>query len=420
MRILLISYYFPPCGGAAVQRWHRWLPHLVKSGIEVQVLTSEGGDYPILDDSLLQEVPPSVKIWRSPAPRLGSIWLKLFGKDSRMPHGSLEYHEHRGMLKRILLWLRLNLVIPDLRVFWNPWAYRLARKLIRETPFDLIVTTGPPHSSHLIGLKLKKRFHLRWIADFRDPWSEIHYLKLNPPSKLSLYFHKRMERKVVSSADKCLVVSHNISARLPEGNKTVIYNGFDADKMDKIAYIPNSNFRVKYIGQITAGQDWEGLLSIISGLRDDAEISFIGTKLSPMQSRQLKDALGDRARLLPHQKQTDALCEMINSELLILMINYYEGSQGMLTTKLFEYIGSRTPILALGPHGGEAEKCLLEHHAGAYFDKSELRLALDFASIVKQAWHKRSDLRNASDLSALSSKQQSLRLIMELNTKNSH
>lgn len=420
MRVLLISYYFPPCGGAAVQRWHRWLPHLVADGIEIHVLTSIGGDYPTLDESLVDEVPASVTVHHTPAPQLGRIWQRLFGKNSAMPHGSLDYNENRGPLKSALLWLRLNLVIPDMRVFWNPGAFHLAQKLVREIPFDAIITTGPPHSSHLIGLKLKTLFNLRWIADFRDPWSEIHYLKLTPPSRFSLSLHKRMEARVVATADKCFVVSNNISAHLPEGNKVVIYNGFDAEKISRFVHTPTQRFRIKYVGQITAGQDWGGMLGILGGLKDLAEISFIGTKLSPTQVSQLRASLGARVRVLPHLIQTEALREMVEADLLILMINYYEGSEGMLTTKLFEYIGSRTPILALGPHGGEAEKCILDFHAGAYFDKTQLDHARDFAAIVMQAWEKRADLRNASDISCLSSRQQSLKLIRELREQNSH
>ncbi|MDZ4182948.1 MAG: glycosyl transferase [Candidatus Cloacimonadaceae bacterium] len=397
-----------------MQRWHRWIPHLVHAGVEIHVLTSSGGDYPVLDESLVEEIPPSVKVYHSTAPRLGRIWQRLFGKDSAMPHGSLDYDEHPGPLKAILLWLRLNLVIPDMRVFWNRGAFKVAQKLVREIPFNAVITTGPPHSTHLIGLKLKHRFELRWIADFRDPWSEIHYLKLNPPCRLSRHIHKLLETKVLSSADKCLVVSHNISANLPEGNKVVIYNGFDEDKLAPFVNSPTSRFRIKYVGQITAGQDWDGMLDILAQLDPKVEVSFIGTKLNPLQLKQLRDKLGDRAKVLPHLIQTEALREMVQAELLILLINYYEGAEGMLTTKLFEYIGSRTPILALGPHGGEAEKCILDHHAGAYFDKRELDLALDFTQIVIQAWEKRNDLRNASDISSLSAKRQSLRLIREL------
>ncbi|HRQ68571.1 MAG TPA: glycosyl transferase, partial [Candidatus Syntrophosphaera sp.] len=157
MRILLISYYFPPCGGAAVQRWHKWLPVLVESGIEVTVLTTASGDYPVLDPSLEQEIPPQVKVLRSGAPSTAKLWKALFGKRSSVPYGDLSTNAKTGFLRKALIWARLNLIIPDARKFWNPSALKTATAFLKTNLVDAVITTGPPHSTHLIGLELKKR-----------------------------------------------------------------------------------------------------------------------------------------------------------------------------------------------------------------------------------------------------------------------
>lgn len=423
MRILLISYYFPPCGGAAVQRWLRWLPELAKAGIGTTVITTRDGDYPEIDESLLQQVPPEVKVIRTRTPRSGRLWKLLQGRKSQLPHGSLSYGEQDSAFKKAMIWIRLNLIIPDLRIMWNPAAYRAAVDQIRIAPPDIVITTGPPHSTHLTGLKLTQRFKLRWIADWRDPWSEVYYLKLNPPGRLSLKYHKHLERKVVETADLNLVVSQSIADRLPPGNKTVIYNGFDEFEMKALAAELQSAqtqgdglFRIKFIGQLTAGQDLATILKVISEALQDKEfeLSFIGTRLSAEHRKLIKTSLPDKVRFKDFVPHSEALKEMMTAELLILLINYYEGFEGMLTTKLFEYLGSGTAILALGPHGGEAEQIITQYQAGAYFDKDEVGEAVFF---VRDQYQHRASTKKARDRSALSSQVQALRLIEALEQK---
>ncbi|NLN85562.1 MAG: glycosyltransferase family 4 protein [Candidatus Cloacimonetes bacterium] len=419
MRILLISYYFPPCGGAAVQRWLKWLPELVDAGFEVTVLTTEGGDHPVQDTSLLKEIPPEVRVLRSEAPSLSKFWKLLFGEKSELPHGSLDLETNASPLKKALVWTRLNLIIPDVRKIWNPSALRHATRFLRKNPVDLVITTGPPHSTHLVGLKLKQRHNVKWVADWRDPWSSIYYLKLNPPSKFSLNLQRRLEQKVAKSADLNIAVSNHLASQLPSKNTEVIYSGFQPVPVSE-AEEKTSKYRIKYVGNLTEGQRFEEAVKLIKNALagKDFELRFVGTALSQNQRKFLADNLPGQHSIsgfLPHQQ---ALAEIADCELLLLLINYYDGFQGMLTSKLFEYIGSGNRIFCLGPRGGEAEELINKYGHGACFDVDETALAGAKLKSLYEAWEAGENDKNQADNAELSSARQAQKLIALLRGLN--
>ncbi len=355
-KLLLISYYFPPCGGAAVQRWLRLLPALVDKGYQVTVITTENGDYPHIDTSLLAKVPSEIKVLRSRPFSFTHIWRALGQKE--LPYGSLEHKKEDGLLKRALYWIRLNVIIPDARIGWNGSAYKLALTELRTADYDGVITTGPPHSTHLIGYKLKQKHGVRWFSDFRDPWSEIYYLQLGKPSKLTMLAHKYLEAKVIKNSDAVLVVSKAIAHALPAGNKAVLYNGYSAEDFTEHKYQKSDKFRIKYVGQLTAGQNIQPLKQALQACKELAEIelSFIGTGEVP--------AFTQPVRKMPFVPHREAIREIVNAELVVLVINDYQGFEGMLTTKLFEYIAARTPILCISKPGGEAEELINRTNSG--------------------------------------------------------
>ena len=416
MKLLLITYYFPPCGGASVQRWLKWLPELVRLGHEITVITTLNGDYPVLDESLLKEVPKEVKVLRAPSPSPGKLWKLLFGANSRLPHGNLENSKDSGFLRRAMVWIRVNLIIPDLRRIWNPRAYKAAVEHLRNKPTDLVITTGPPHSTHLIGLKLKTRYRLPWVADWRDPWTGIYYLKLNPPCALSRKINLGLERKVANSADMNIVVSQHLARHLGTAKTTVIYNGYDATKLgtldDPSPPEQANKYKIKYIGRVTEGQKLFDMLNLIRNTLGDKEyeLTLLGTGLNNEQLSQLRGMLGSKLRIVDFIPHNDALKEMADAHLLLLLINYYEGFEGMLTTKLFEYLASGVEILCLGPHGSEAEQLIDTYQAGQCFDLSEAEAVALFISNSYRAWQQNTRTVRSMDISALSSQQQALSL----------
>ena len=416
MKLLLITYYFPPCGGASVQRWLKWLPELVRLGHEITVITTLNGDYPVLDESLLEEVPKEIKVLRVPSPSPGKLWKLLFGAKSRLPHGNLDNSRDSGFLHRAMVWIRVNLIIPDMRRIWNPRAYKAAVEHLRSKTAVLVITTGPPHSTHLIGLKLKTKFKLPWVADWRDPWTGIYYLKLNPPCALSKRINLGLERKVANSADMNIVVSQHLARHLGTAKTTVIYNGYDATK-HKCKNNPSKTehadkYKIKYIGRVTEGQKLFDMLNLIRNtLADkDYELTLLGTGLNDTQLSQLRGMLGSKLRVVGFVPHNEALREMTDAHLLLLLINYYEGFEGMLTTKLFEYLASGVEILCLGPHGSEAEQLIDTYQAGQCFDLSETEAAALFINKSYQAWQQNARTVRSMDITALSSQQQALSL----------
>lgn len=403
-RLLLITYYFPTCGGAAVQRWLRLLPLLIREGFAVTVLTTKDGDYPVIDRTLPDLVPREVEVIRTYTPVFGRLWKTLTNRDEPLPYGSLDSSQTTSFAKKLLYWMRLNLIIPDARVIWNPFAKRKALQLCREKRFDWVITSGPPHSTHLIGLYLKQHIKIKWLADFRDPWTQIYYLKLQSQNALVRKINNRLEQKVVKTADLNLVISNDIAKQLPDGRKRVFYNGFNQDQFKDITYQKTDKFRIKYIGQLTAGQDIASLLEFLSTKAEqnsirDFSFDFIGTRYAASADYHFPVAIKN---YLPHAQ---ALEEMVNCELLILLINSYTENLGMLTTKLFEYIASRTPILCLGPVEGEAADIITKASAG--FVSPILNMKVwDFIIDLYQNWQQSNPVRNDSDISQWSVQQQ--------------
>lgn len=404
MKILLISYYYPPCGGAAVQRWLRFSRALIKQGHCLTVITTQDGDYPYRDESLVDKIPTQVKVIRSKPLGFSKLW-KAFGNNS-LPYGSLRTEKHDSPLKKLLYWLRLNLIVPDLRIGWNPSAYRHAVKELRTDDYDFYVTTGPPHSTHLIGLKLKKRYKTQWRTDFRDPMSQIYYLKLNPPSLLTRYAHKYLEQKIIQTADLNYIVSHSIANSLPEGKKAVLYNGFDPEDFAGISYYRTDKFRIKFAGQLTAGQDPSPLLHALKNLEElpELEFSLIGTRDFPATDLPIR-----RVHFLPHR---ESLNELVNAELLVLFINSYEGNRGMLTTKLFEYIASRTPILCLGETDGEASMLIVKCQVGVVM-QNHAKIAEHIKQLF-EGWQTGQTLRCTGDIDFLDVNNQVIELTRDI------
>lgn len=415
-KLLLISYYFPPCGGAAVMRWLRFIPLLMEEGWQVTVISPRDGDFPQYDFSLKDHLPSGIRLIQTKSFSFSRAWKKLSPSGETLPYGELKSFENANLMKRCLLWIRLNLIIPDLRVFWNPFAYQAAKKELRQNDYQLLISSGPPHSTHLLGLKLKQQFSLRWIADFRDPWTKIHYLQLSPPTPLVMNIHRYLERKIVKTADKCLVVSENIKAELPAGNKVVLYNGFDARDFENIPYHRDEIFRIKYIGQITAGQDILALMRILLPLMAGKKysLSFIGTNLEENTIKELLTLAPGKVIVKPFVEHAEAISEMVNSELLILLINQNKHNLGIITTKLFEYIGSKTKILCVGPAQGEAAQIIHRYDAGFCFDYTLPKDKFSALQILYELWNENGLLKNTCDVSELSVQQQVHQLIREM------
>lgn len=382
-KILLITYYFPPCGGAGVQRWMRILKYLPAMGWDVTVLTTNNGDYPIIDESLTAQIPEDIRVIRTKTPVFGNFYKRFTKDKDGLPYGSLKAKTTDSLIKRILYWLRINIIIPDARIIWNRFAYKEAVKLLNQERFDLVITSSPPHSTQLVGLKLKQKFNLKWVTDFRDPWADIFYLKSAGQNRIAYQINKRWEKRVIESADLNLVISDSIKEGFPAGEKITFTNSFDPADFSVIPYIRSEKFRIKYVGKITEAQDIESVITALNELPETfsaLEFTFIGTFVYNPFNSDFTVVVKD---YLPH---AEAIGEMINAELLVLLINDYPDNEGMLTTKLFEYLGAKVPILCVGPDVGDAKEIIEATKAGFSCEYGDIEAIKGYVSAVFSDW----------------------------------
>jgi glycosyltransferase involved in cell wall biosynthesis len=245
----------------------------------------------------------------------------------------------------------------------------------------VVVTSGPPHSTHLIGKKIKALTGTRWIADFRDPWIDIYYYKELYHSKLATWYDKITERKVLVHADKIITVSEEVGKLLLRkipgfaGKIAVIPNGYDETDFDKVTHLTNKRFTITYTGTIAVNYRIEQFIEAISrlpeGVKNELRIRFVGNvpdeilRLFELKNlSHLVEVLG----YIPHER---AVAEMVNASLLLLAIPDSPDNKGIVTGKFFEYLAARRPILAIGPKGGDVDRMVRECKAGQLFSYDE-------------------------------------------------
>ncbi|MDR1272994.1 MAG: glycosyltransferase family 4 protein [Odoribacteraceae bacterium] len=378
-KVLIITYYWPPAGGPGVQRWLKFANYLPDFGHEPIILTVDPGkaEYPVRDASLLDEIRPGTRVYRTGVSGWYDLYKK-FTKAKTAPYSGFVNDGTPSLKQKLARFVRGNFFLPDARRGWNKHAYRAALRLLREESIDAVITTGPPMSTHLVGQRLQRVGAARWIADFRDPWTDIYYYDKLYPTALARALDRRYEREVLSRANAIITVSHYIrrqllakSAKIAPGKVRVIPNGYDA--RDFREECPKEEpFTIAYTGTLAADYPVGAFVAAIKRLPADRHfrLRFTGA-IDPAPARALDD-LGERVERQPFVPHAEAIRQMKRASLLLLIIPDMPGNQGNLTGKLFEYIGSGTPVLCLGPVDGEAAAILCAQGAGqtlAYDDE---------------------------------------------------
>ena len=390
-KFLVIVYYWPPSGGAGVQRWLKFVKYLPPFGWMPTVITTTNGDYPAIDESLCEEIPASIKVIQTKTPTFGKLFKKVSGKNSDIPYGSLKAGEDDSLLKKLSLWFRLNLVVPDARKLWNKYAYRAASKELLTNKYNAVVTSGPPHSTHLIGLKLKKKYNIKWIADFRDPWTKIDYLENVKRFPVTDILDRKLEKRVVQTCDRIISINRKIVEDLNASNKSdVISNGFDlADFKDVKRKEPKDFFNINYFGNITIKRDPSPVLLAVNNVYEWQKyihLNFWGNVSDEVRSK-LNELDDNRViSIHPYISHSEMLQEMMNSSLLLLVINNVPDNRGILTSKLYEYLATQSPVLGLGPYDGEAADILQETGAGKMFDYDSVEEIANFIKEKYENW----------------------------------
>ncbi|MDP3916431.1 MAG: glycosyltransferase family 4 protein [Bacteroidota bacterium] len=380
-KVLIITYYWPPSGGAGVQRWLKFAKYLPEFGWQPVILTvdPEYASYPQRDESLLSEVNPECLVFTTKSFELYNLYKLISGK-KEVPYGGFANESKEGLFQKASKFLRGNFLLPDPRKGWNRYALKKAEELIREFDIDTVVTTSPPHSTQLIGLKLKKKFNIRWIADLRDPWTDIYYYNQFMHTALARYIDKQYERKVVENSDLLISVSEDVKrifaekSKLPIAAKTVVIpNGFDEDDF-RIKVVPTETKKViTYTGTISEAYDVDCFLDALQGLESDLKqqlrIRFVG-KVPPAVVQKFR-ATGLEIELVGYVDHPKSIEYLLRSDLLLLVIPKVKNNRGILTGKFFEYLASRKPVLAIGPIDGDLAKIIQETKCGQMFDYSD-------------------------------------------------
>ena len=380
-RVLIITYYWPPSGGAGVQRWLKFVKYLRSFNWEPIVFTIENGEFPVLDYDLNKEIPDGVEVLKVPAWEPYKMYKLFSGKKKTDGINSGFLSEKKGsrLVESLSKWIRGNLFIPDARKFWIKPANQFLNHYLQNNAIDVIISSGPPHSTHLIGLSLKNKFQIPWLSDFRDPWTNIDFYKDLKLTKIADQKHKKLENDVLVQSDIVLTIGKQLSKELKTlGAKRVeiIENGFDPqDFLDDTNHELDEKFSIAHIGSFTPSRNHLVLWKALSHLVDEQEefkskleIKLIGkVDYSVLQS--IKDfGLDTYLKKIEYVSHSEVIKHQKTSKLLLLMVNNTPNAKGIVTGKVFEYMASKRPILAIGPKDGDLGEILTQTSSGIVCD----------------------------------------------------
>lgn len=402
-RVLIITYYWPPSGGSGVQRWLKMSKYLPENGWQPVIYTAENAEYPVEDSSLEKDVCPEAEVIRRPIVEPYNFYKKFLGlkKEQKVKTGFIdETGKQKGWKERLSVWIRGNFFIPDARCWWVKPSVRFLRKYLKDHPVDAVISTGPPHSMHLIAMKLKESLGLPWIADFRDPWTEIDYYNELHLTKRSDRKHHRLEHAVLTKADKVVTVAPDGAQRLERlgaRNVATIYNGFDRDDDATMAVTPPDQFIITYLGVLSKIQSpdnlWQALGELIKEYEDfsrQLKIKMIGQIDKAATNAIQAYGLGNHVMFTPYipHNQVAEVHRSSTLLLLLLMPDNEPRAKGLLTGKLFEYLASGRPILCIGPEDGDAANILNETLTGttvSFGNKEKIKtVILDYYQRYKE------------------------------------
>jgi glycosyltransferase involved in cell wall biosynthesis len=379
-KILIITYYWPPAGGPGVQRWLKFVKYLPDFDIQPIVYIPENPTYPIVDVNLEKEVSEKAIILKNKIfepYQLASIFSK--NKTKKISSGIIPNQKKQTFLDKTLLWIRGNLFIPDARVYWVKPSVAYLEKYIDENNIDTIITSGPPHSLHLIGLELKQKMNISWFADFRDPWTTIGYHKSLRLSTRAERKHKALEYQVLNTADTVIVTSKTTKTEFEAiTNKpiAIITNGYDSEPATKITL--DSKFSLAHIGSFLSERNpailWESLAELLKEIPDfklHLELKLIGAISQEVLDAISQFGLNSYLNNLGYVSHSEAVAHQRNSQVLLLIEINSEETKSIIPGKLFEYMVSNRPIIAIGPKDSDFAEIITGTNTGVFFQYTE-------------------------------------------------
>jgi hypothetical protein len=374
-KILIITYYWPPAGGSGVQRWLKFVKYLRDFDIEPVVYTVKNPKYPQEDTTLLKDIPENLGVIRQPIFEPNNFLVKSKKKDKK---GVDFQNPNPSFVGKILQYIRINYFIPDARKFWIKPSVRFLKKYLSEHQVDALITTGPPHSLHLIGLKLKKKLDIRWIADFRDPWTDIYYNSSFNMSDRSMKTHKRLENEVLNASDHVITTNFHLNDLFSQRTTTpvsLITNGYDDEAAAVEVETFNEGFSLDYIGYLPQESDPIALWSAVAELCNENEafkkeirINLTGDINKVVFQSIQKYGLEGITSFEGYVSHDKAVRMQHSANVLLILIAKSDQSKQITPGKIFECLQAKRPILAVGPTDGGAANILQETEAGSIFD----------------------------------------------------
>ncbi|RAR48543.1 glycosyltransferase family 4 protein [Flavobacterium lacus] len=379
-KILIITYYWPPAGGPGVQRWLKFVKYLPDFGFEPHVYIPENPTYPIVDEKLLEQVSNKAIIIKNKIIE-PYRWASFFSKKNtkKISSGIIPSKKKQALIEKVMLWIRGNFFIPDARILWVKPSVVFLKEYIEKHQIETIITTGPPHSLHLIGLQLKKQTNIKWIADFRDPWTTIGYHKELMLNEKSEKKHKELEKSVLNSADIIIVTSpttKNEFAKLTSKPIEVITNGYDVEKVAKTEL--DEKFTIAHIGSFLSDRNprilWKALKELVKENNEfaaDFQLKLIGKVSQDVLESIDEFKLTKFVNNLGYLSHNEAVLHQRTSQVLLLIEIDSEETRCIIPGKLFEYMVSDRPIIAIGPKASDFETILKETNTGQFFTYDE-------------------------------------------------
>jgi hypothetical protein len=414
-KILIITYYWPPAGGPGVQRWLKFAKYLPEFGWNPVIYTPENPSYPLLDESLLKDVPQNLEIVKTKIWEPYQLAEKLNKSNKKFKAGQFDVGKNQSWKSRLSIWVRGNFFIPDARVFWVKPSIKFLEQYLKEKKIDVVVTSGPPHSLHMIGLGLKKKFPaLKWIADFRDPWTEISYYKHLKLTKSSDRKHRQLESAVFKNADITLATSYTDAEnfRKAGANAVCITNGFDESDSAPINVVgekKQTTFTLSYIGVLEQLRNPENLWKVLDELvkenkefADHFILKFAGRVDDKILQSIENSSLKNHILNLGYISHDKAVEEMANSNLLQITNFPNESSQGIIPGKIFEYLATGKQIISFGPDEADVSRILAETGAGKHFGYEDSKAVKDFIIEKYELWKKGDLLENTQNIEQFS------------------
>jgi glycosyltransferase involved in cell wall biosynthesis len=381
LKVLIITYYWPPAGGSGVQRWLKFVKYLQAFGIEPVVYTVDNASYLKEDFALVNEVPKNIKILRQPIWEPTSL---LFWKKKKQVKNGVANLSSGGFLS----FIRGNFFIPDPKVMWVKPSVNYLQRYLDANPIDVIISTGPPHSMHLIAERLHKKNDIKWLADFRDPWTDLYYNAAFKKLSFAKYSDKKMEHNVLKKADCILTVSATLQQEFSKIAKRVevITNGYDEEVPENQMAALDTVFSISYIGLLPNESNPKVLFEVlrqfcieIEDFKKDLQLNFIGDIAMEVKAEIRRNGLEENTSFLGYVSHQKAIAYQCASQVLLLLIPNVKNNKGILTGKLFEYLAAKRPILALGPEEGDLANILKASNAGvvvAYDNQEKLKLEI--------------------------------------------